>query len=295
LFSDLPASLKSKQLAQMFTLNCKGQILTITAPIVMGILNTTPDSFFEKSRLNNEDALLHKAEEMIKDGATILDIGGQSTRPNSKWVPEEEEIERVIPAIEKLHQKFPSQLISIDTFYAGVAKKAIEAGASIVNDVSAGTIDEKLLPTVAALGVPYVLMHMQGNPQTMQQNPEYKNVTLEVFDALSFKIKELLALGIKDIIVDPGFGFGKTIAHNFQLLRELSFFSGLQKLLLVGLSRKGTIYKTLNTTPEEALNGTTVVHTMALLNGANILRVHDVKEAAEAIKLFLAYKNKEQY
>ena len=274
----------------MFTLNCKGQLLTITDPIVMGILNTTPDSFFENSRFNKEDALLFKAEEMIRDGAVILDVGGQSTRPNSERISEEEELRRVIPAIEKLHQAFPTQLISIDTFYAGVAKRAVEAGACIVNDVSAGTIDENLLSTVAALGVPYVLMHMKGNPQTMQQNPEYKNVTLEAFDALSFKIKELHQLGIADVIVDPGFGFGKTIAHNFQLLRELSFFGQLQKPLMVGLSRKGTVYKTLNTTAENALNGTTVVHTMALLNGASILRVHDVKQASEAIQLFLAYK-----
>ena len=274
----------------MFTLNCKGQLLTITEPIVMGILNTTPDSFFENSRFNNQDALLQKAEEMIQEGATILDVGGQSTRPNSTKVTEEEELHRVMPAIEKLHLKFPTQIISVDTFYARVAKEAIQAGASIVNDVSAGSIDENLLPIVAELGVPYVLMHMKGNPQTMQQNPQYNNVTLDVFDALSFKIKDLYGLGIKDVIIDPGFGFGKTIAHNFQLLRELSFFLQLEKPLMIGLSRKGTIYKTLNTTADNALNGTTVVHTMALLKGATILRVHDVKEAAEAIKLYLAYK-----
>jgi dihydropteroate synthase len=274
----------------MFTLNCKGQLVVIDKPIVMGILNTTPDSFYTGSRVQNEDNLLRRVEEMIRDGATFLDIGGQSTRPNSNRIPEDEELKRVIPSIQRIHQTFPDQLLSIDTFYASVAKEAVSAGACIVNDVSAGTIDKDLLPTVAALGVPYVLMHMQGDPQSMQRNPQYKNVTLEVFDSLSFKLKELQQSGIKDIIIDPGFGFGKTIAHNFQLLRELSFFQQLKKPLLVGLSRKGTVYKTLGTTADQALNGTTVLHTIALLNGATILRVHDVKEAKEAIDLYLAYK-----
>ena len=290
LFTGVLASLKSKEQALMFTLNCKGRLLTITEPIVMGILNLTPDSFYVNSRLANDTALLQKAEQMINDGATILDVGGQSTRPASERVSEEEEVKRVIPAIERLHKNFPEQVISIDTFYASVAKLAVQAGASIVNDVSAGTLDVLLLPTVASLHVPYVLMHMHGDPQTMQQNPQYKNVTLDVFDTLAFKLKELENAGINDIIIDPGFGFGKTIEHNFQLLRELSFFQQLQKPLLVGLSRKGTIYKTLGTTADKALNGTTVLHTIALLNGATILRVHDVKEATEAISLFLAYK-----
>jgi dihydropteroate synthase len=273
----------------MFILNCKGQLLTIKEPVVMGILNITPDSFYQGSRLNTRDEILQKAEKMISDGATILDIGGQSTRPNSERVPEEEEMKRVIPAIDVVHNAFPKQIISIDTYYAAVAKEAIETGASMVNDITAGTIDEALLSTVAGLGVPYVLMHMLGNPQTMQQAPEYKDVSLEVFDALSFKIKELHDLGVKDVIVDPGFGFGKTISHNFQLLKQLNFFTQLDKPLLVGLSRKGTVYKTLGTTADKALNGTTVLHTIALLNGANILRVHDVKEAKEAIQLYLAY------
>lgn len=274
----------------MFTLNCKGRLVTIDKPIVMGILNTTPDSFYAGSSLSNNEALLKKAEQMITDGATILDVGGQSTRPASQRISEEEELQRVMPAIEALHKRFPEQLLSVDTFYATVANEAVNAGASIVNDVSAGTIDPELLSTVAALCVPYVLMHMLGDPQTMQQNPTYKNVTLDVFDALSFKLKEVEKMGINDVIVDPGFGFGKTIAHNFQLLRELSFFNQLQKPLMVGLSRKATVYKTLGTTTDKALNGTTVLHTIALLNGANILRVHDVKEAKEAIDLYLAYK-----
>jgi dihydropteroate synthase len=274
----------------MFTLNCNGRLLTIDKPIVMGILNITPDSFYAGSRLQDEDELLKRAEKMISDGATILDIGGQSTRPNSSRVSQDEEQQRVVPAIDAVHRRFPETIISVDTFYAGVAREAVAAGAAIVNDVSAGTLDEQLIPTVARLGVPYVLMHMQGNPQTMQKNPRYENVTLEVFDALSFRLKGLHQAGIRDVIIDPGFGFGKTIAHNFRLLRELSFFQQLQTPILIGLSRKGTVYKTLNTTLEQALNGTTVLHTMALLNGATILRVHDVKEATEAITLFEAYK-----
>ena len=274
----------------MFTLNCKGRLLIIDEPIIMGILNITPDSFYKDSRLNDGDALLKKAEAMIKEGAVILDVGGQSTRPNSKRVSAEEELKRVVPAIEAIHKNFPEAIISVDTFYSMVAKEAVEAGASIVNDVSAGSIDLELLAVVAGLNVPYVLMHMLGDPQTMQQDPQYKNVTLDVFDFLSFKIKELHKLGIHDIIVDPGFGFGKTIQHNFQLLRELSYFTQLEKPLLVGLSRKSTVYKTLQTTADQALNGTTVLHTMALLNGASVLRVHDVKEAREAIRLFLAYR-----
>lgn len=274
----------------MFTLNCKGQLVVINKPLVMGILNTTPDSFYAGSRLLSVDDVLQKAELMIKDGASILDVGGQSTRPGSERLSADEELKRVIPAIEGIHKRFPQQVISIDTFYASVARQAVMAGASMVNDVSAGALDENLISTVAALKVPYVLMHMLGNPQTMQQSPSYQNVTIEVFDALSFRLKALQQAGIDDIIIDPGFGFGKTIEHNFQLLRELSFFGQLGKPVMIGLSRKATVYKTLGTTPAEALNGTTVLNTMALMNGATILRVHDVKEAREAIDLFLACK-----
>lgn len=274
----------------MYTLNCKGKLFVIDRPIVMGILNITPDSFYQQSRVESTGGYLQRAEEMIRDGAMILDIGGQSTRPGSDRVPETEELQRVIPAIENIHRRFPGQILSVDTFYGTVAREAVAAGASIVNDVSAGTLDETLLPTVAALGVPYVLMHMQGIPRTMQEQPRYENVTLEVFDALSFRVKSLQQAGINDIIIDPGFGFGKTIAQNFRLLRELSFFTQMTKPLLVGLSRKGSIYKTLGTTPEKALNGTTAAHTLAILNGASILRVHDVKEAVEAITIVEAYK-----
>jgi dihydropteroate synthase len=274
----------------MFSINCKGRLLTLDEPLVMGIINTTPDSFFKNSRHSVVDDVLFTAERMLNDGAAILDIGGQSTRPGSQRVPVDEELSRVVPVVEALVKRFPEAILSIDTFYAKVAEHTIQAGATIINDVSAGSIDPELIPLVARLQVPYVLMHMQGDPQTMQQNPTYENVVLEVFDYLSFKIKELEALGIKDIIIDPGFGFGKTIQHNFQLLAHLSYFQQLSKPLLIGLSRKGTVYKTLEVKAEDSLNGTTVLNTISLLNGAHILRVHDVKEAVQAIKLHAAYK-----
>lgn len=273
----------------MFTLNCKGRLLVVDKPLVMGIINTTPDSFFSGSRQESVDAVLAKAEIMIQEGATILDVGGQSTRPDSDKLTEEEELKRVIEPITAISTKFPEIFISIDTYYAKVAKMAVEAGASVVNDISAGSIDAKMIGTVTALKVPYVLMHMQGTPQTMQQQPVYKNVTREVLDFLIMKINDLHNSGITDIIVDPGFGFGKSIAHNFELLRNLPVFKMLKCPLLLGISRKSTIYKTLGITTEKSLNGTTVLHTIGLLNGASILRVHDVREAVETIKLVAAY------
>jgi dihydropteroate synthase len=278
----------------MFTLNCKGRLLAIEGPLVMGIINCTPDSFYSGSRINSMDAILSRAGQMIADGATVLDLGGQSTRPQSRQVSAEEELDRVVPAIEAIHRQFPGQPISIDTFYSKVARAAVAAGACMVNDVSAGSLDPELIPAVASLKVPYVLMHMPGTPQTMQNAPSYENVTLEVFDFLNFKIAEFKKAGLHDIIIDPGFGFGKNSIHNFQLLRELSFFRQLNRPVMVGLSRKATIYKTLGITADEALNGTTVMHTLALANGADILRVHDVKEAMQAIRLFEAYNKKEQ-
>ena len=255
----------------------------------MGIINTTPDSFYAASRQQNTDAILQKAELMVKDGATILDIGGQSTRPGSLVVGKEEELKRVIKPIEAISKNFPEIFISIDTYYAAVAKEAVEASASIVNDISAGSLDEAMISTVASLQVPYVLMHMQGTPQDMQQSPHYDDVTKTVLDFFIQKIDELKKMGLYDIIVDPGFGFGKTISHNFKLLQSLSVFNLLGKPLLVGISRKSTIYKTLHIIAEEALNGTTVLNTIGLLNGAHILRVHDVKEAKQAINLITAY------
>ena len=272
----------------MFTLNCNGRLLVVDKPLVMGIINVTPDSFYEGSRQQTVDAILQQAEKMIKDGADILDIGGQSTRPGSSAIGVEEELKRVIGAIQAIHQNFPEAFISVDTYFSLVAKEAVNAGASIINDISAGNLDENMMATVAAMHVPYVLMHMNGTPQTMQQAPQYENVTREVLDFFIFKIEELKKAGINDIIIDPGFGFGKTIAHNFELLRNLTVFKMIDHPLLLGISRKSTIYKTLNIKPEHALNGTTVLNTVGLMNGASIIRVHDVKEAKETIKLTAA-------
>jgi dihydropteroate synthase len=272
----------------MFTLNCRGRLLTIGEPIVMGIINVTQDSFYESSRVEGEDAALRKAEQMLEEGATILDLGGQSTRPGSERVSVDEEAARVIPAVAAIHRRFPEAIISVDTFYSRVAAEAVGAGASVVNDVSAGSLDVRMIKTVAELKVPYVFMHMKGVPKTMQKEPQYENVTREVLDFFIQKIAELRAAGIEDIIVDPGFGFGKTINHNFELLRNLTAFRMLELPLLLGISRKSTIYKTLGISAGEALNGSTVLHTIGLVNGANILRVHDVKEALEAIKLVAA-------
>ncbi|MCH5597732.1 dihydropteroate synthase [Niabella ginsengisoli] len=270
----------------MFTLNCKGRLLTIDQPIVMGILNINADSFYAASRYESNDMLLKAAERtMLIEGATILDIGGQSTRPGSELINEETELSRVIPAIEIICKNFPEALISLDTYYSNVAREGVAAGASIINDISAGEMDDSFLDTVASLNVPYVLMHMQGTPQNMQQNPAYENVTKEVLDFFIKKISILHSKGIKDIIIDPGFGFGKTHAQNFTLLKNLNAFKILEHPILLGVSRKGTIYKTLGTDAKNALNGTTVLNTIGLQNGASILRVHDVKEAMEAIKL----------
>lgn len=251
----------------------------------MGIINITDDSFYKASRRLQLHDILATATTMIADGATILDIGGQSTRPGSKQISAAAEIAKVVPAIEAILKELPNAIISIDTYWSAVARAAVEAGAVIVNDISAGSIDAALIDTVAALNVPYVLMHMQGTPATMQQQPHYKNVTQEVLDFLIKKTGELRNSGINDIIIDPGFGFGKTIEHNFELLKNFSLFKMVECPVLLGLSRKATVYKTLNITPENALNGTTVLNTVGLLNGASILRVHDVKEAVEAVKL----------
>lgn len=271
----------------MFTLNCKGKLLAFDTPIIMGIINATPDSFY-KGNINED--MLALAKKMIDDGATILDIGGQSTRPGSERINTDEEIQRVLPVIEAIHKNFPETIISIDTYSSKVALAAVEAGASIVNDISAGNMDDAMIATVAQLKLPYVCMHMQGKPESMHKNPKYDDVAKEVLDFFISKIEHCKSAGIVDIIIDPGFGFGKTIEHNFSLLKKMEVLQMLDKPILAGLSRKSSIYKTLGTTAENALNGTTVLNTIALMNGACILRVHDVKEAAEAIKLFTAYK-----
>lgn len=272
----------------MFTLNCKGRLLAIDKPLVMGIINTTPDSFYRGSRFVGVDEIVAKAEKMLNDGADIIDIGGQSTRPGSELISAEEELKRVVPAIEAIADKFPRAFISIDTFYSEVAKMAARAGATIVNDISAGRIDHKMINTVAALQMPYILMHMKGTPQNMQENAVYENLTGELLDFFIAKTAELKNAGIVDIIIDPGFGFAKTIDQNFELLKNLSVFKILDRAIMIGISRKSTIYKTLDLNPEDALNGTTALNTIGLMNGASILRVHDVKEAKEVVRLFCA-------
>lgn len=269
----------------MFTLNCKGRLLIIDKAVVMGIINVTPDSFYSGSRKSLSDDVLRQAEKMIIEGAAIIDVGGQSTRPGSEDIGVEAELSRVIPAIEAINKAFPESFISIDTYYSKVAAEAINAGASLVNDISSGTLDDQMINVVAALQVPYIAMHMKGTPKTMQQHAAYDDVVLEVLDFFIKKTEECRRAGINDVIVDVGFGFAKTLSHNFSLLKNLPVFKILEKPLLAGLSRKATVYKTLGVTPEEALNGTTVLNTIALQNGANILRVHDVKEAMEAVKL----------
>ncbi|MCC6289317.1 MAG: dihydropteroate synthase [Chitinophagaceae bacterium] len=273
----------------MHTLNCKGKLLVIDKPVVMGIINITPDSFYKESRKQSIQDIVQVAAEMIADGASMLDIGGQSTRPGSERLDYVHEKQRILPAIEAIMATFPEAIISVDTYAATVAEEAVQAGASIINDISSGDMDEAMLDTVAMLNVPYICMHMQGTPDNMQKNPQYTDVTAQILDYLAQKADACRRVGINDIIIDPGFGFGKTIEHNFTLLRQLNAFKILNCPVLAGLSRKATVYKTLGTTAENALNGTTVLNTIALMNGADILRVHDVKAAAEAITLFQKY------
>lgn len=273
----------------MFSLNCKGRLILIAKPLVMGILNITGDSFYPGSRMQSMDAVYSKARQMITEGADILDIGGQSTRPGSERIPEDEEMEKVLPVIEMLIREFDPVILSIDTYQSAVAKEAVNAGASIVNDISGGFMDKNMIETVAALHVPYICMHMKGVPETMHHDARYENIIMEILDFFITKINECRVAGIKDIIIDPGFGFGKTTEHNFMLLKNLSLFKMLEMPVMAGISRKSTVYKTLNVTVEDSLNGTTVLNTLALLNGADILRVHDIKEAKEAITLFGAY------
>ncbi|RYG04705.1 MAG: dihydropteroate synthase [Chitinophagaceae bacterium] len=272
----------------MFTLNCKGRLITFGQPVVMGIMNTTPDSFFSSSRINDEEALINVASKMISDGAGMIDIGGQSTRPGSVRVSAAEETERVVKPISVLHAVFPELIISVDTYYASVAKASVLAGASVVNDISGGMMDADMLDTVGKLNVPFICTHMKGTPETMQLDPVYEDVTLEILDFLVHQVKLCNRAGIKDVIIDPGIGFGKTMAQNFELIHKLERFSILDNPLLLGVSRKGTIYKTLETDAAGALNGTTVLNTIGLMKGASILRVHDVREAVEAVKLVSA-------
>jgi dihydropteroate synthase len=271
------------------TLNCRGRILTVDKPLVMGILNVTPDSFYTGSMASELEEYVKRAGQMLADGAAIIDIGGQSTRPGSGRIEADEESARVLPVIKGIVNAYPDVFISVDTYHHRVAAAAVEAGACMVNDISAGELDPLMIQTVASLNVPYIIMHMKGDPGNMQELAVYSALTREVMDYFIAKIDTCRKAGIKDIVIDPGFGFAKTIDHNFQLLREMDLLQILDLPIMAGLSRKSTIYKTLGTDATHALNGTTVLNTIALLNGASILRVHDVKEAAEAVMLVGRY------
>lgn len=273
----------------MYSINCKGRLIDLSTPRIMGIINVTPDSFYDGGVTTSNDAIIQQASAMLNAGASFLDIGGYSSRPGASDVTEAEEIDRVIPAIQAILKTHPEALISIDTFRSGVASTAIQAGAALVNDISGGLRDEQMLPTVARLQVPYIMMHMRGTPQNMQSLTQYDDVTLDVIRYFSERISTARDLGINDLICDPGFGFAKTREQNFQLLKELKGFRVLDIPLLVGISRKSMIYKTLDTSADQALNGTSFLHGFALQGGAHILRVHDVSQAMECVRLWEAF------
>ena len=267
------------------TINCKGQLIDLSSPKVMGILNLTPDSFYDGGKYNEEHSVLNQVEKMLIEGATFIDVGSYSSRPNAEDISEAKELERILPMVESILKKFPDTLLSIDTFRSTIAKRCVEIGACMVNDVSAGKLDEKMIETVAQLQVPYVMMHMRGTPQTMKTQTEYIHLLKDILFYFSERIAVARAKGVVDLIVDPGFGFAKTIAQNYELLNKLEQFKMLELPLLVGFSRKSMVYKPLGLTSDDALNGTTVLNTIALQKGAHILRVHDVKEAVECVKL----------
>ncbi|MBC5834397.1 dihydropteroate synthase [Flavobacterium sp. F372] len=275
----------------MSTINCKGTLIDLSTPKVMGIVNVTPDSFFEGGKLTNSDEILGQVEKMLNDGATFIDLGGYSSKPGADFVSESEELNRVIPIVKLLVEKFPDILLSIDTFRSEVAKQAVENGAAIINDISAGLLDENMFETVAKLQVPYIMMHMKGTPKTMQSLANYDDLLKEMNFYFSERISKARSFGLNDIIIDPGFGFAKTIEHNYELLQNLELLQFQELPILAGISRKSMIYKTLETSPEEALNGTTFLHAFCLQKGANILRVHDVKEAVECVKLMCRLGN----
>ena len=272
-------------------INCKGTLLDFSTPKVMGILNITPDSFYDGGRRSSLQEHLQQAEKMLQEGADIIDVGSYSSRPGAEDISEVEELQRILPVVEALVEKFPKIIISIDTFRSEVARQCVEAGAAIINDISAGNLDEKIMETVAQLQVPYILMHMRGNPKNMKELNDYKDLAQDILFYFSERINKAREHGINDLIIDPGFGFSKNIAQNFQLLSKLELFQNFNLPILSALSRKSLIYKTLNTTPDEALNGTTVLNTVSLMKGAHILRVHDVKEAVECVKLVERLKN----
>jgi len=276
----------SKQLTTYFG------TLDLSSPKVMGVMNLTPDSFYDGGKYKGDDGYLHRIGQMLKEGADIIDLGAVSTRPGAFEVNTDEELHRLMPILEKIKQKFPEIVVSVDTYRSKVAREAIAAGAHIINDISGGRFDPEMFSVIAALKVPYILMHIKGTPRDMQKNPQYVNVVSEVTHFFIGQLNKLAALGVKNnVVIDPGFGFGKTAEHNFQLLSKLGQFKNLNCPIMVGVSRKSMINKIVGTIPESALNGTTVVNTIALLNGAGLLRVHDVKEAVEAVKLVSYYKS----
>ena len=268
------------------TLNCRGRLLDLSTPAIMGILNLTPDSFYDGGKFQSIASALKQVEKMLDEGASIIDLGGMSSRPGAVVIGEEEELQRVLPVIEKIIETFPEAMLSIDTVRAKVAREAVARGAAIINDISAGSLDPDLWQTVVDLQVPYILMHMQGRPETMQNQPVYESVTVEVLDFLIAKVGALREMGAKDIIIDPGFGFGKSVEHNYELLQKMHVFQMLECPVLAGVSRKSMICKVLKVSPLKALNGTTALHMIALQQGARILRVHDVREAKEVIRLW---------
>lgn len=273
------------------TINCGGKLISLEKPLVMGILNLTPDSFFDGGKNRDIVAAMKHTEKMLAEGAAFIDIGAVSTRPGAAGVTAEEEEYRLIPVLNQIAKEFPDAIISVDTFRSQTAIKAVDCGAQMINDISAGGFDKEMFATIARLRVPYIIMHIQGTPADMQQNPVYNDVVKEIIFYMSDKVGQLRQLGVNDVIIDPGFGFGKTVEHNYELLNNLHCFSFFELPLLAGLSRKSMINKVLGCNPENALNGTTVLNTIALLKGANILRVHDVKEAVEAVRLVGMYAN----
>ncbi|MFZ9956662.1 MAG: dihydropteroate synthase [Flavobacteriales bacterium] len=275
-----------------FTLNCRGKIVDLSTPLVMGIINCTPDSFHADSRVESTEKAVILAQKHISEGAAILDIGAYSSRPGAENISTEEEINRLLPVVEAIRKQFPDVLISIDSFRTEVIEKVLPLGIDMVNDIS-GLADENILKIIKGKNIAYILMHTQGTPQNMQDAPSYKSVNTEVFSFFKEKIEIIRKHGVKDIIIDPGFGFGKTIEHNFDLFKNIHFFKSLNTPILIGISRKSMIYKTLNCTAAEALNGTTALHAIALQKGGNMLRVHDVKEAVEVIKLHSKYSSNE--
>jgi dihydropteroate synthase len=272
-------------------ITCKGKIIDLSSPKIMGILNITPDSFFDGGRYNSSKAIIKQTKKMLKQGATFIDIGAYSSRPNAKHISEGEELNRILPIVKLLVNTFPDILISIDTFRSQVAEKCLEAGACLINDISGGTMDENMFKIIAKYQVPYILMHIKGTPQNMQNNPEYNDIIQEIIKYFITKTNQLKALNVKDIILDVGFGFGKTLEHNYTILNQLNRFTKLEYPILAGMSRKSMLYKILNSKPSKMKNATTVANTIALLNGASILRVHDVKEAMECIKI-MEYSSK---